>query len=73
MEIDLLNEKDFCPFFIYSKNGKCKVLHFKQAAKHHNDLLKAKWKHTGTIEPLHWIQGVLNDDKVLTFLNEYKQ
>ena len=72
MEIELLGEKDFCPFFIYSKKGKCKVLHFKQAAKHHKELIINGWKHTGTIEPLHWIEGVLNDNKVLTFLNEYK-
>jgi len=70
--IPLLSEKDFVPLFIYTRNEEVKVLHYKQAAQAHKWLIETKWIHTGTIDPLTWIEVVLNEKKPIEFINSFK-
>lgn len=66
----VLGMKDFAPFFIYKKDDLYKVLHYKQAASGgHIALIGKKWTHCATIEPLQWIESLLNDDAPSRFLH----
>lgn len=61
IKIELLPEKDFVAAFVYEKQGEYKVLYYQQAAKHDADLKKQGWKLEKTIEPVEFIQDVLNN------------
>jgi len=68
-----LKENDFVPFFIYKRYTVFDVLHYKQAAQSHNSLINSGWKHIATIEPLQWIESLLNDDMPSRFLHHFMQ
>lgn len=47
--------------FVYSKDGKVKVLDLEYATIKGNDLILKGWKHTATLEACKFIESLLND------------
>jgi len=70
MKIEPIDEKYISPAFIYIKGDEIKCLHYIQAAQHDKQLKSEGWKHTATVEPIEFIQNILNDPE---YLNEFRQ
>lgn len=58
--------------FVYVKNDEAKVLNVSQARDQHDYLIRSKWKHVGTLEPVIWIECLLNEPKALKMINDLK-
>ena len=52
--------------FIYSKEGKIKVLNLEKSKKEHDDLILDGWVHSSTLDPCVWIAHLYNycDDEI---------
>lgn len=48
--------------FIYEKSGKYRCLSLNTPRQKHNDLLSTGWKHLETVDPVLYIESLLNRD-----------
>ena len=70
MKIEPIDEKHFAPAFVYFKGGEYMVLHYVQAARDHKELKDEGWEHVLTIEPILFIQNIMNNEN---YLSEFRK
>lgn len=66
MKIEPIDEKHFAPAFMYFKGGAYLVLHYIQAYKHDKELKAEGWEHVLTIEPILFVQNIMNNENYLS-------
>ena len=58
--------------FVYSKDGKIKVLNIEEAKRLQYELLKDGWVHTQTLDPCVYIQYLHNECEDVDLIEEIK-
>ena len=53
--------------FVYQKDGVSKVLSLQDPKDKHNELINNGWKHVSTVNPLIYIEHLLNNNKLKNF------
>lgn len=59
--------------FVYSKDGKVKVLDIENARTKNNNMEPNGWKHTATLDACKFIESLLNDAEDFEVLESIKE
>lgn len=59
--------------FVFSKEGKIKVLGLEKAKEQKVELLKNGWEHTATIDPCVWIEYLFNQSEDVDIVAEVRE